>query len=299
MLFGLCPMESSPFDKVGLVNNKEFTISKNISTLDSSSVVLFFDDGFYSVYQYVYPLLKKYKMTASLGIIASYVKNIMSIPNRAPNSFMTQNELQELIDSLSIEIASHSVSHTRLIEIQDTMLIKYELTVSKKILELLFKQKIITFVYPYGKYDDRILRMTSEAGYLIGRTCDFGDPNFWIGRLRVPIKEVRDTTSVKVIIDHIKKHDQTVLLFHKIVPTPKTFTEYSVSRFDSILSMLDTMEVRVLTLRDLYNEWCQEVLETHLKNFSRIRFGQSTDSSYGKQLFQDVDIDRTRTPSRF
>lgn len=264
------------------------------SDSDGPNVVLFFDDGYYSIYQYAYPLLKKYKMKASLGIIASYVKEIATNPNRGPNSFMIKNEIQEMIDSLSVEIASHSVTHPRMIDLEDTMLIKYELSVSKEILESLFGQKVITFVYPYGRYDDRIARLTAEAGYKIGRTCDFGEPNFWIARYKVPIREVRDTMSVKEIIDHIKRHDETVLVFHRIVPNPQVFTEYSVSRLDSLLSVLQTMNIPVYTLKGLYDYWRRNTLQKAI-----LERGLLDRKNWEILLFQKVDIDQTRPDSRF
>ncbi len=277
----------------GLVIGQELKVVTD-SDSGGPAVVLFFDDGYYSAYQYAYPLLKKYEMTASLGIIASYVKEIAANPNRGPNSFMIKREIQEMIDSLSVEIASHSVTHARLIDLEDTMLIKYELSVSKEILESLFNQKVITFVYPYGRYDDRIVRMTKEAGYKIGRTCDFGEPNFWIARYKVPIREVRDTMSIKEIIGHIKRHDETILVFHRIVPNPQVFTEYSVSRLDSLLSVLKTMRIPIHTLQGLYEYWLKNTLQKAI-----LERGLLDRKNWENLLFQEVDIDQTRSDSRF
>ncbi len=271
-------------------------LPESVVESDSSgpAVVLFFDDGYYSFYQYAYPLLRKYQMTASLGIIASYVKEIATNPDRGSNSFMIKKEIQEMIDSLSVEIASHSVTHPRMIDLEDTMLIKYELSVSKEILESLFNQKVITFVYPYGRYDDRIARMTAEAGYKIGRTCDFGEPNFWIARYKVPIREVRDTMSIKEIISHIKRHDETILVFHRIVPNPQVFTEYSVSRLDSLLSVLKTMKIPVYTLQGLFEYWRRNTLRRAI-----LERGLLDRKNWEYLLFQKVDIDQTRSDSRF
>jgi peptidoglycan/xylan/chitin deacetylase (PgdA/CDA1 family) len=198
-----------------------------------------------------------------------------------------------MIDSLSVEIASHSVSHPRLTELSDTIAIKYELAFSKQILESLFGQEVITFVYPYGKYDDPIIRMVSAAGYKIGRTCDFGEPNFWVAPLKIPIKEVRNTTLVGEIINHIKRHDETVLLFHRIVPKPHSFTDYSVSQFDSLLAVLLRRKVKVVSLRGIYDDWCQKVLQRAI-----LERGLFDKNYWQKYLFQKVDIDQTRTPSR-
>lgn len=258
-------------------------------------VVLFFDDGYYSVYQYAYPRLKKYKMSASLGLIAGKVLEANRRSVRSPfNSYLNQAEIQEMIDSLEIEVASHSFSHHRLTEIAETTTLKYELFHSKQVLESLFNQEVITFVYPYGRYDDRILRLTKLAGYKIGRTCDFGEPNFWVAPLKVPIKEVRNTTTIDEILRHIQRFDATVLLFHRIVPKPQFFTEFSVERFDTLLNLLFTQEVKVVTLRQLYEDFWLELFVKAVREKGILDKREWLD-----YLFQKVDIDQTRTSTRF
>ena len=261
-------------------------------------VVICFDDGYQSIYHYAYPLLKKYKMTATLALVTS--KKVLEAHRGAASGshlrygFLNNAEVQEMIDSLSIEVASHSVSHSSLIEITDSMTIKSELVFSKQILESLFGQKIITFVYPYGKYDDQVLRLTAEAGYRIGRTCEFGEPNFWVAPFKVPIKEVRNTTSIDEVINHLRRYDETVLLFHRILPKPLFFTEYRVNRFDSLLAVLSSLKAKVTTLRGLYDDWCQNVFEKLV-----LEKGSLDRKNWRDYLFQKVDIDLTRTSSRF
>jgi len=262
-----------------------------------AKVCLFFDDGYYSVYYYAYPILKKHRLPATLGLVASKVQK----PNTRKNflhhlrfGFLNRNEVSEMIDSLGVEVASHSVTHRRLTEISDTMDLRYELFYSKQVLESLFQQEVITFVYPYGKYDDRILRLTQAAGYKIGRTTEFGEPNFWVAPLKVPIKEVRNTTTLDEIITHIKRFDITVLLFHRILEKPSLFTEFSVSRFDSLLTLLDSLKVKVMTLRGLYEEWRREVFAKAV-----IERGILDRKNWSDYLFQKVDIDQTRTSTRF
>ncbi len=258
-------------------------------------VVLFFDDGYASVYHYAYPLLKKYKMSASLGLITGKVieANRRSVRSSF-NSYLNQAEIQEMIDSLGVEVASHSFSHHRLTEISDTMVLRYELFHSKQVLESLFNQTVITFVYPYGRYDDQILRLTRLAGYKIGRTCEFGEPNFWIAPLKVPIKEVRNTTTVDEILKHIQRFEVTVLVFHRIMPKPRLFTEFSVERFDTLLNLLFTQKVKVVTLRQVYEDFWLELFVKAVREKGILDKREWLD-----YLFQKVDIDQTRTPTRF
>ena len=281
----------------------ETRLGDTLPTDSMPKVVICFDDGYQSVYHYAYPWLKKYKMTATLALVTS--KLLEAVPRSASGTlrqsnsylrygFLSKDEVQEMIDSLAIEVASHSVSHCSLTAIADIMKIKYELVASKQVLESLFGQKVITFVYPYGNYNDQILRLTAEAGYRIGRTCEFGEPNFWVAPFKIPIKEVRNTTPIKEIIDHISRFDITILLFHRILPEPHFFTEYSVARFDSLLSALRLHKFHVSTIRGLYDDWQQKVIEDLVLKNSLF------DQNYWqKYLFQKVDIDLTGTSSRF
>ena len=81
-------------------------------TLDLSNhtVVLSIDDAYHSVFTNIYPLLKRYGMTMTLGVITDYVRG--GKPDYKPSAgFMKRSEIRELIDSLDIEVASHSISH--------------------------------------------------------------------------------------------------------------------------------------------------------------------------------------------
>lgn len=264
---------------------------------EAPKVCLFFDDGYYSVYHYAYPVLLKHRMTATLGVVVSKVlgpQHRQDLHHHLRLGFLNKTEIQEMIDSLRVEVASHSVTHPRLTEISDTMALRYELFYSKQILESLFGQEVITFVYPYGRYDNQILRLTRKAGYKIGRTCEFGEPNFWVAPLKVPCKEVRNTTTIDEIINHIKRFDLTILLFHRILPRPGLFTEFSVNRFDSLLTLLNSQKVKVMTLRELYDDWRREVFARTI-----LEKGLLDRRNWAGYLFQEVDIDQTRTPARF
>ena len=261
------------------------------------NVVICFDDGYQSVYHYAYPMLKKYKMTATLALVTSKVvpeAHRGTISGGLRYGFLSKAEIQEMIDSLGIEIASHSVSHCSLTAVTDSMIRKYELVASKQVLESLFGQKVITLVYPYGKYDDQVIRLAAEAGYRIGRTCEFGEPNFWVAPFKVPIKEIRNSTSIKEIIDHIRRFDLTILVFHRILPNPHVFTEFSVTRFDSLLAALRLQKFQVSTIRGMYDDWRQKVIENLV-----LESGLFDRNYWQKYLFQKVDIDLTGTSPRF
>jgi peptidoglycan/xylan/chitin deacetylase (PgdA/CDA1 family) len=263
-------------------------LSSGLFAYDSQhrQVIICFDDGYYSVYKYAYPILKKYDVPITCAIVSSYLRNGKPRLNGSAYLYLNINEVQQMIDDLNIEVASHSVSH-RNFAVLSPKDIKYELTESKRVLDSLFNQETVTFVYPYGANNRYIVELTKEAGYKLGRSIRWGEPNFWTDRYLIPIKEVRMSTSVDEIVSHIKHHNTTVLLFHRIVPQPVYFTEWSQSQFKILLNRLKSdSNVEFFTLKELYQKWWQELMDKYL--VEKIWLKDTV-------LLQKIDIDQVRT----
>ena len=158
-----------------------------------------FDDGWHCVFTDAYPLLKEHGMTAVLPLISDYVGKSMT-PHRTgtPYGYMNRAEVQEMIDSLGIEIASHTKSHPFLTRLSDEA-VDSELRLSRRALEAMFGQEVTSFVYPYGDYDSRVRRLVAEAGYSVARSITPGTVNFSERQYDVPSSEVRKTTSLGTI----------------------------------------------------------------------------------------------------
>lgn len=69
------------------------------------------------------------------------------------------------------EIGSHTVNHPKLTEISDDD-VRRELADSKKWIEDVSGKPCTSFCYPKGAHDERVRRLTKEAGYAAARTCD-------------------------------------------------------------------------------------------------------------------------------
>jgi peptidoglycan/xylan/chitin deacetylase (PgdA/CDA1 family) len=79
------------------------------TSLPEKSVLLTFDDGYYSVYVYAYPLLQQYQMPATCFILGYYTQ--MYSDGEKQNvayAHMTWDQLQEMEDSGLITLGSHS-----------------------------------------------------------------------------------------------------------------------------------------------------------------------------------------------
>jgi peptidoglycan/xylan/chitin deacetylase (PgdA/CDA1 family) len=217
-----------------------------------STVVFSVDDGYRSVYTNIYPLMKKYGITITLGLVCNYLCYSKRSDNKS-RTYLNVSEVQEMIKSCGIEVASHSLSHPFLTKITSNQ-VWNEITRSKSLLELLFSCEVVSFIYPYGDMNQSIRNIVKQAGYKLARTCLSGNPDFKKDPYRLPSFEIRMATKLQNIQDWILKHEVTILLLHQIVKTPKFYTQWSLSAFTELLNWINNLNVRVLTLKSLYAE---------------------------------------------
>ena len=156
-------------------------ISENFITVFPSSelpknpICLVFDDGYYDFYKLVFPLLKQYNLKALLGVTPKYILDDTDksdeirlsyehndlFANYKDATFCTYKELKEMIESGLVQVVSHSYSHKNLLE-KDIDL-HLELVKSKNILEEKLNIKVESFIFPFGKYNQKILDETRKC----------------------------------------------------------------------------------------------------------------------------------------
>ena len=122
-------------------------------------VIISFDDGLISQYENALPLLKQYNLTATFFIFTN--------PVGKSKNYMDWENIMEL-DSLGMEIGSHGHYHLFFDRISDQELEK-EIFGSKKIIEENLGKKIYALAYPFGNYNEDIITLVKEAGFVIGR----------------------------------------------------------------------------------------------------------------------------------
>lgn len=76
---------------------------------------------------------------------------------------LTWAQVRELADA-GVEIGSHTLSHPHLSRISDDA-IRRELAESRRILETKIGRPVTRIGYPYGNYDERVMRIAEEVGY--------------------------------------------------------------------------------------------------------------------------------------
>ena len=145
--------------------------------LPKKSMMITMDDGFRSVYDIAFPIMKKYGFTATLFVYTDFVG--------ISRSAITWDQLREM-KANGFSIGSHTVAHSDLTkkgedESEQDFLsrIKKELRDSKKIIDKKMGQDTIILAYPYGNCDQRVIEYSKEAGYKMAMTVKRGGNAFF------------------------------------------------------------------------------------------------------------------------
>jgi peptidoglycan/xylan/chitin deacetylase (PgdA/CDA1 family) len=135
------------------------------------AVVITVDDAHRSVYTHLFPLVRQYRMPVTLFVYPSAISN-------APYA-MTWEQLRELQASGFFDIQSHSYWHPnfkiekkRLSHQRYEQLVEMQLTKSKATLEKNLSTHVNVLAWPFGIYDDELMRKAAEAGYVAALTLD-------------------------------------------------------------------------------------------------------------------------------
>lgn len=136
------------------------------------TLVITFDDGFFSMYSELLPLVEEYKYPVTLFVYVDFIFT------RA-KKFLTWDRLKEM-EAHGINIQSHSVSHPDLTELsavdtkQNRRKLYNEIYLSKRIIELYMDKEIDFFAFPYGRYDLNLIELCQYAGYKRVFSTDYG-----------------------------------------------------------------------------------------------------------------------------
>lgn len=177
----------------------------NNTPLPEKPIILSFDDGYLSTYVYVYPLLKKYKMSIVFSIIGKNTDDFTNVPDsNLDYSHVTWKQLNEMLDSGYVEVQNHtynlhSTKNGRLGCKQKAgeSLAHYEQSLKDDVGKLqdelteLTGHTPNTFAYPYGYYSSNTDFVLMRLGFQASLSCDYGinviakDPKGLFGLKRI------------------------------------------------------------------------------------------------------------------
>jgi len=165
---------------------KEYLNGLDSGNLSNKDIVLTFDDGHISNYQFALPILRKHSFFATFFVIAG---------NIGKPYYMGSREIIELLD-YNIEIGSHSLTHSYLTELSYSE-IKRELTESKDVIEDCIGRPVKLFAYPGGHLNSEIVKIVQAAGYMAAVSCEVGRNNLRTDPFLLKRIEIRRGTSLR------------------------------------------------------------------------------------------------------
>ena len=137
-------------------------VNKDIS---GKEVYMYFDDGFFDVYENAYPILKNHGLRATLFVTTDYIDK-----NGGYGSYLSWDYVQSMQDVF--EIGAHSLTHKKLnkMPLEDA---RREMNDSKKVIEEKLGHSISAFSYPYGRSNGELEKIAREVGYTITTADSF------------------------------------------------------------------------------------------------------------------------------
>jgi len=168
-------LKDNGFTFITLKEAVEYLQGKRM-TLPPKPVVLTADDGWESVYTYMYPIIKKLNIPVTLFI---YPESISS-----GNHFLSWNQLKELKDTGLFDIQGHTYSHPnfkiakrKLSPVAYEQFVWKELSTSKEMLEDKLGIKVTLLAWPFGIYNNYLENEAKKAGYIMAFTIGYHTAN--------------------------------------------------------------------------------------------------------------------------
>lgn len=141
------------------------------NSLPSKSVVITADDGRESVYQHMYPLVKKYKIPVTLFVYPSSISNA--------SYAMTWEQLKELQQSGYFDVQSHTFWHPNFIKDKEKMSadeyqksVVMQMNKSKEVLDKKLGIQVTLLAWPFGLFNEELEEAASKAGYEMAFTIE-------------------------------------------------------------------------------------------------------------------------------
>jgi peptidoglycan/xylan/chitin deacetylase (PgdA/CDA1 family) len=138
------------------------------------TMAISFDDGYRSVLQIAFPILERLGFVGTVFVPTDFpetgrpmawpgIDHWLGTPHEQELCPLSWTELRQLVQS-GWEIGSHACSHPHLPELSDGRL-ERELALSRQRVEKELGQPCRSLAYPFGSYDERVVRAVRAAGY--------------------------------------------------------------------------------------------------------------------------------------
>nr|WP_312576706.1 polysaccharide deacetylase family protein [Sedimentibacter sp.] len=158
----------------------------NKKDLPEKPIMLTLDDGFLTNYTYVLPILEKYNCKAVVSIVGKYVDDCSDVSG-CKGTYLSWDQVKELVDSPYIEIQNHSYSmhednNTRRgsCKKKGESYEEYKKALNDDVgkMQILVEEKTgykpVAFTYPFGFISKESNQILIDMGFLSSLSCYTG-----------------------------------------------------------------------------------------------------------------------------
>jgi len=126
-----------------------------------------FDDGYQDFYDNAYPVLKEYGYPSTVFLVSNLVgkENLWDHPQIHGRKKLMDWETIFRLREEGITFGSHTMTHPFLSKLSPTDMAD-EIKNSKALLESRLQAPVEFFCYPYGDYNNEIINVVKESGYI-------------------------------------------------------------------------------------------------------------------------------------
>ena len=150
---------------------------ENIKLVKDRSVIITIDDAYSSVFEYAWPILKKYNLPFTLFVSTDV------IDNNTPG-YMSWEEIRTLRDN-GVTIGSQTKSHPHMYNLNQDQVTHELLKSSNRFVEEIGSKPEI-FAYPYGEYNLDVLEQVKAHGFIAAFGQHSGIAHQSLGMFELP-----------------------------------------------------------------------------------------------------------------
>jgi peptidoglycan/xylan/chitin deacetylase (PgdA/CDA1 family) len=147
-----------------IVSLQEAYAQLHSGAISEKTVVLTFDDAIDSLREYAIPLLRDLGFFATIFVPLGLIGQTDTFSSEYRGRKILNWDALSSLCNEGFTIGSHSMSHCDLSAVDDEK-VYYELSESKKILYARFGIDFYACAYPFGRYNEHVLKIVRECGY--------------------------------------------------------------------------------------------------------------------------------------
>ncbi|WP_333871605.1 polysaccharide deacetylase family protein [Desulforamulus putei] len=155
--------------------------------LPDRAVVITFDDGYASFYEYAYPVLKEYGFPSTMFTIVGKVSNS---PNEIPK--LTWQQVKELAATGLVDFQSHTYDMHYLVGKKSALIAEHpqkvqkDLHMSRDVLSFHTGRFVDAIAYPFGHYNPSLIHIARQEGFKLGFTLNQGAVQKGMNPMQLP-----------------------------------------------------------------------------------------------------------------